>query len=368
MKTLNNFYYNVFNYQKQFNKLNIALKEHSLILIISFAFFVASFIVVNKYYAAMQEDILIMILVTTYKAFIFGGAVLSVYIIKHLLRERPKTSPIMFCYQLLRRDIFTDDNIWRIVFAVLGLVVVIPSFLTVKASIPQIVPFTYDVAFEEWDRGLHFGHQPWELLQPFLGFEWVTVVIHRLYYFWFPVIFLTYYWQAGTQENRVLRMQFLLSFLCCWIVLGSFAATLLSSAGPIFFDSVVTESPETYATAMQYLQTINEKHELYMFHVKEYLWQFYLHPVENGVIKGISAMPSMHVSIAFLLALFGARKSLFLGICYGVFALLIILGSVHLLWHYAIDGYVSIVGTGLIWLACGKISRSIYARSNASSA
>ena len=364
MRTTSNFFYYDFKYQHYFKTFKTSLKEHSLILIISLTFFIASYLVVNTYYAAMQEDILLMVLVRIYKAFFFGGTVLSIYIAKRLIMERPKTSPLLYCYHILRDDVFTPDNIWRIVFAVLGLAIVISSFLTVKASIPQIVPFTYDAAFETLDRSLHFGHQPWELLQPLLGFEWVTVAIHRAYYFWFPAIFLTYYWQAGTREDKVLRMQFLLSFLCCWIVLGSFAATLLSSAGPIYFDRVVTDAPETYAPAMQYLLEIHQKHDLYMFHIKEYLWQFYQHPIEDGAIKGISAMPSMHVSIAFLMALFGARKGLFFGVCYGAFALLITLGSIHLLWHYAIDGYMSLFGTGLIWILCGKISRSIYAQSN----
>ena len=138
MRTTSNFFYYDFKYQHYFSTFRSSLKEHSLILIISLSFFIASYLVVNTYYAAMQEDILLMVLVRIYKAFFFGGTVLSIYIAKRLIMERPKTSPLLYCYHILRDDVFTPDNIWRIVFAVLGLAIVISSFLTVK-TIRQIL-------------------------------------------------------------------------------------------------------------------------------------------------------------------------------------------------------------------------------------
>lgn len=69
------------------------------------------------------------------------------------------------------------------------------------------------------------------------------------------------------------------------------------------------------------------------------------------------AMPSMHVAIAVLLALFGWRLNRWAGAALTLFALLIMVGSVHLGWHYAVDGYVSaVVGIG-IWYAVGWVQR-----------
>ncbi len=123
---------------------------------------------------------------------VLGATVIGIYVAKLLIVERPKESPIKHSYHALRRDIFSHDNIWRILFSVIGLSLVISAFLVVKGLIPKIVPFSYDIAFEELDRALHFGYQPWELLQPLLGYEWVTLSIHRLYYLWFPVIYVTF--------------------------------------------------------------------------------------------------------------------------------------------------------------------------------
>jgi hypothetical protein len=69
--------------------------------------------------------------------------------------------------------------------------------------------------------------------------------------------------------------------------------------------------------------------------------------------SGISAMPSIHVSAAVLFALLGWRVDRRLGIGFTIFAIVIMIGSVHLAWHYAIDGYLSAALTLVIWWVCG---------------
>jgi membrane-associated phospholipid phosphatase len=64
-------------------------------------------------------------------------------------------------------------------------------------------------------------------------------------------------------------------------------------------------------------------------------------------------MPSLHVAIAFSYVLLGAAIDRRLALAGGVFTALILIGSVHLGWHYAIDGYFSILMTWLIWRAVG---------------
>ena len=66
-------------------------------------------------------------------------------------------------------------------------------------------------------------------------------------------------------------------------------------------------------------------------------------------------MPSMHVATSVLLALFGWRHSRQAGIALTVYAALIMVGSVHLGWHYALDGYVGGLGALVVWWLVGRL-------------
>ena len=43
------------------------------------------------------------------------------------------------------------------------------AFTSLKSLIPVMNPYGWDVTFTEWDRILHGGLDPWQLLQPLLG-------------------------------------------------------------------------------------------------------------------------------------------------------------------------------------------------------
>lgn len=237
-----------------------------------------------------------------------------------------------------------------------GLTFFVSAFSAFKASIPTIQPFIWDIRFMEWDRFLHLGLHPWQILQPFLGWPVITHAVDFAYLMWFPVLWLTIIWQAwhGSRDSCI-RSQFLVAFAACWILLGVIAAVLFSSAGPIYFGAV-TGAPDPYVPLLDYLHTVNAQDSLRAISTQNILWSAYADPAGNQV-AGISAMPSMHVSMGVLLTLLGFRSHRWLGWMYAAFAGMIFLGSVHLAWHYAIDGYVAAVGTLAIWWASGVWTR-----------
>jgi membrane-associated phospholipid phosphatase len=67
-------------------------------------------------------------------------------------------------------------------------------------------------------------------------------------------------------------------------------------------------------------------------------------------------MPSVHNGLAFLFALAAWHVSRPLGCLFGAYALVIWIGSIHLGWHYGLDGVVSVALTIGIWRVCGRIA------------
>ena len=280
----------------------------------------------------------------------FAGAWILLYPLYVMVVRRPE-----HLTRYMIDDIrFNYLTVERVVGA-LVIAVFLPTFLSVftgfKTMIGVINPFAWDAAFETWDRWLHFGWHPWEILHPLLAFPWVTSAINIVYNFWLVALYLVLFWQAFTTRDPRLRLQFFLAFVLTWALLGSLLATLLSSGGPVYYGRL-TGLPDPFVPLTDYLHAANEVGVVWALKVQDGLWQAHMTGAYD-LGRGISAMPSIHVATVVLFALLGWRVDRRLGIAFTVFAVVIMIGSVHLAWHYAIDGYLSAVLTLLIWRFCG---------------
>ncbi len=252
-----------------------------------------------------------------------------------------------------RHTVLTPERLLAALPVFLALPVFASMFTSVKAMIPLLHPFAWDATLAALDRTLHAGRQPWEWLQPLLGHPYVTSAVNIVYNAWLIVMYGVWMWQAFSTKAPSLRMQFFLSFVVSWVLLGNVLATLLSSAGPCYFGRVA-DGPDPFAALMAYLREVGAHLPVWSLQTQEMLWQDSLRPgVELG--SGISAMPSMHVATSVLFALLGWRVSRRLGFAFTAFAAVIMLGSVHLGWHYAVDGYVGAAGAAAVWYAVGRL-------------
>lgn len=234
------------------------------------------------------------------------------------------------------------------------------SFSQAKALIPVMVPFYLDPFLHAADRLIHFGQDPWVLLQPLLGHPVITYAIDRLYALWFFVVYLALLLQMASTGNRRLRMQFLLSSILAWILLGSVAATLLSSAGPCYYGRLFG-APDPFAPLMTYLREtvqgtsllgLAAPPELIALRVQDLLWGYHQQN-DTGIGSGISAAPSLHVASTWLIARMLQTYGRWPAIAGWSFFAVILIGSVHLGWHYALDGYISIVSAWALWRFAG---------------
>ena len=71
---------------------------------------------------------------------------------------------------------------------------------------------------------------------------------------------------------------------------------------------------------------------------------------------GISAMPSVHNALSVLFALAAWKVYRPLGWAFAAYAVAIWIGSIHLGWHYGLDGIVAAILTYAIWVGAGRLA------------
>jgi PAP2 superfamily len=260
---------------------------------------------------------------------------------------------VRYLVAAVRDRIVTLERVWVVLPVFLLLPIVMSTFTYFKFLIPYFRPYDLDPLFAQWDRNLHFGHDPWQLLQPMLGYPAASAFINFVYHLWLFVMFGVVLWQSFSVSRPRLRMRYIITFVMMWALLGNVAATVLSSAGPVYYGRI-TGLADPFAPLMAYLHHASQTVWLPALEVQELLWQAN-DDRHLDLGRGISAMPSMHVATSFSFALLGFAIKRWLGVVFSIFAGLILIGSVHLGWHYAIDGYAAIVGAGLIWWAVGWV-------------
>ncbi|TPM34435.1 phosphatase PAP2 family protein [Mesorhizobium sp. B2-3-5] len=223
----------------------------------------------------------------------------------------------------------------------------ITAFTTLKVTIPQVIPFYADRMLAELDFRLH-GTDPWAWAHSVVP-EPVSAIIYAAYGYgwlvqWFGTLLFVAFW-----NSPVRRLRYLWAFALTITLCGTVLATVLSSTGPIFYDEFY--GGDRFAGLQ--IALAGDAHAASVHAYANYLLQTY----ESGRPElggGISAMPSMHVAIAtlnaFFLSGFGRRWAV-AGWC---FAALILFGSVYTGWHYAVDGYLSILVVSMLWYLTGR--------------
>jgi hypothetical protein len=234
--------------------------------------------------------------------------------------------------------------------ALLLISTLIVSFSYFKTVMTAINPFSWDPAFAAMDRALHFGRDPYELLLPLLGSPLMTTMINAAYHAWMFLMYFVVLIACFTRYDLRSRMIFLLAFALTWSIGGNLLATLFSSAGPVYYERL--GYGDDFVPLMQLLYSVAEVSPVWALDVHERLWSGY---IGNDMNAGISAMPSMHLASTTLLALYAGTYARWLGVLMWLFVVVILLGSVHLAWHYAIDSYAGILIAVVMWYVAGWI-------------
>ncbi|MDF0600278.1 phosphatase PAP2 family protein [Psychromarinibacter sp. C21-152] len=243
----------------------------------------------------------------------------------------------------------------RLGFAVVGTIVFLSAFGLIKTLLTDIQPFFADRLFANLDAALHGGVDPWRITH-----EWAAAIPMS----WAGPIYL-HVWSAlsalvplalavlDRDEARVRR--YLVLYGVAWILLGNALALAGMSAGPVYYDRVL--GADRFAELNAAIDGGALGNPLFRL-IQEGLWELHVDgPKILGT--GISAFPSVHVAVACVVALYTAERVRWLTPVAFVFVGAVLFLSVFTGYHYAIDGYVSVlvVGASWAWLRRGEMRR-----------
>ena len=225
--------------------------------------------------------------------------------------------------------------------------VMFASFVSLKQSLVHLVPYTWDVPLHQLDVALH-GGAAWRLAGPLLS-AGVLRFLDAIYLAWFPVqvfFLLGVLWAPSSRW----RTRCLLTYALVWIGLGNAMAAVMGAGGPCYFTHFVPGAEDPYLSLWAVLEPLSLNAQLGQRLVLEGVLSDRWSP-----FTGISAMPSLHVGVAAYLACVALDTRWWairlLGMAYAV---VILVASVVLGWHYAVDGYAGALGAWAIWWAVGR--------------
>lgn len=267
-----------------------------------------------------------------------------------IIRERPTSPTILLAARM--SAYITPRAVAGLMLIALQ-VLLTGAFTSVKTMLPAMSGYVWDQPLADIDAMLHAGIDPWLFLSAIVSHP---AALHLIEFFyasiWMVMIGLVPAIVALSPVMAPIRVRFFVTYILCWVLLGNVFAGVFLSAGPAYF-AEFTGDLERFRPLLDHVAA-NSGSLWSAFDIQRSLW--FAH--ENNAVAlgtGISAFPSVHIAMATLWTILAFRSSIRLGIAALAFLLIILVGSVALGWHYAIDGYASIIVTMLIWKVVGWI-------------
>lgn len=235
--------------------------------------------------------------------------------------------------KVMAEKYFSRQKLYDLVHILFLMKVLLVQYSCLKQAIPLINPWVYDDGLLLWDLWLHYGFNPMTGSVQFLGTSPEMVeFMDSAYLGWYAIQAPTLVIFAFLIHHRPLHIAFFSAYFCLWVFSG-LITLILPSLGPIYI------SPEWFphidGTFADQLQS--------------QLWGHYLAGLINpeqyqaNIYEGIAAFPSLHVGVIALFSFFLYPIHRGMGLAMGIFTAVTLVGSVYLGWHYAVDGYFTIL-------------------------
>lgn len=328
-------------------KQNPARAELILIgVVFSILLIYISFVVLSP--VATFQEFSILFFEYLLASLMLAGIVLVFALIVLIVRLYSAENPRDHLLKILS-DRWHHDRFILIVAPVVIFPLMLSPFNLFKQRILPGAGFELDPLFRDLDRALFLGNDPWVITHKIFSSPLATAAIDSIYHTWFILAAAILIIPVLSRSAHT-RATVMISYVLTWIIVGSVLAYGMGSAGPCFYNDLVGPDA-SFQALMENLRSDREASGLLVsLSTQQHLLDL------RGTDKlafggGISAMPSVHVSLTVLFAIILFRINAVLRIVGIGYVLFIWMGSIHLGWHYALDGIVGGIVTIAIWYA-----------------
>lgn len=240
---------------------------------------------------------------------------------------------------VIRTRAWILDTLRLVVFG--GMVIVVYGWI--KLVVPIYHPRLFDPELWELDRVLFFGIAPTTFILDVFGSRSFLQLIDWTYAnIFFASASIAFAWVLSHPERRI-RIAFANGNALLWIT-GGWLYLLLPSLGPAL------RFPEVWLAHSESLRNTQGLQAILMRNYQNVIRAWNGMPITEPIriVFGIGAFPSLHVAFQMYVFLWARRVWRTGQVLFGIFVLVIFLGSMITGWHYLID---SLAGVAMAYLS-----------------
>jgi hypothetical protein len=244
---------------------------------------------------------------------------------------------------VIRNGAWIADTVRLIVFGAM----VIVAYGWIKLVVPVFHPRLFDPELWELDRTLFFGIAPTTFLLDVFGRGWFLRLIDWTYAnIFFASASIAYAWVLSHPERRI-RVAFANGNALLWIT-GGWLYLLLPSVGPAF------RFPDVWLAHSESLRNTQGLQAILMRNYQNVIRAWGGLPITEPIriVFGIGAFPSLHVAFQMYVFLWARRVWRTGQMLFGIFVVLIFLGSMITGWHYMSDSLAGLLMAYLSYRIC----------------
>jgi hypothetical protein len=259
---------------------------------------------------------------------LLAHALLSVVIRGAILRLRGRRG----YFTAIRRKGWLIDTVRMALFGTLTIL----TYGWIKLVVPIYHPRLFDQELWNVDQSMLLGASPNLLALDLFANRWVFLTIDTCYAYVFFTSFVVLLGYFLSEPSRRIRVAFSNGNTVLWIA-GAWLYLLVPSLGPAF------RFPEIWFVYSQWLPRTQYFQAMLMRNYQNVLRMMSGQRADVQLILGIAAFPSLHVAFQTFAFLWMRRLWRSGEVLFGIFAVIILVGSVITGWHYLIDGLAGIV-------------------------